>query len=173
MNLTGSGPAEMLGAALISAEFFDVLGVKPQLGRWFRREEEKRGMPGVAIISAQLWRSHFSGDISIVGKKILLNGAPHEVVGVSPPDLRFFRGRQLHRVHDFPERTDIFLPRRFSSVEEQGRFNIGNLGIVRLKPGITPAHARADLDSSLPTFHFDPPLQPGWRFWTVVEPLCD
>jgi predicted permease len=170
VNLTGDGVPETLGAARISAEFFDTLRVQPLLGRWFRKAEEQRGMPGAAIISASLWRQRFSADPHIIGRKIVLDGAPHEVIGVTRPDLRFFRGRQLHLENVLPERAEIFLPIRFTEVEEQGRFNIVYLGIARLKPGSAPAQARAELDTSLPAFRFNPPLG-DFRWWTVVEPL--
>jgi hypothetical protein len=93
VNVTGFGLPETLGAARISAGFFDTLGVMPLRGRWFYRSDETRGGPDVAIISAHLWHERFSADSQIVGKKILLNGVPHEVVGVAPYNLHLFRGR--------------------------------------------------------------------------------
>jgi predicted permease len=171
VNLTGVGAPEALGAARISAEFFDTLRIQPMLGRGFHRDEEQRGMSDVAIISAYLWRQRFSADPHIIGSKIVLNGLPHEVVGVTPPDMRFFRGHQLDLEVELPEKTDVFLPLRFNVAEEQGRFNVSYLGIGRLKQGTTPSQARAELDDSLPTFRFNPPLPADFRWWTVVEPL--
>src|SRR4051794_10772684 len=171
LNLTGAGAPETLGAARISAGFFDTLGVKPQHGRWFRQDEEARGTPDVAVISARLWQQRFSADPNIIGRKIILDGTPHEVVGVTRPDLRFFRGRQLHPVFSLAERVDVFLPIRFSVAEEQGRFNIGCLPIARLKRGITPAQARGELDQSLSRIQFNPRLGVPDRFWTIVQPL--
>jgi hypothetical protein len=127
-------------------------------------------MPSVAIISASLWRQRFSSDPNIIGKKVTLDGAPHEIVAVTPPDLRFFRGQQLHVELGFPERTDIFLPVRFSVYEEQGQPRVSYLGVGRLKAGATISVARAELDSSLPTFQFNPPIV-GVRWWAVVHPL--
>jgi predicted permease len=171
VNLTGIGAPEALGAARISAEFFDTLKIQPILGRGFRRNEEQRGTADVAIISAYLWRQRFSADPHIIGSKIVLNGVPHEIVGVTPPDMRFFRGHQLDLEVELSQKTDVFLPLRFSVAEEQGRFNVSYLGIGRLKPGITPSQARAELDNSLPSFRFNPPLPADFRWWTVVAPL--
>jgi hypothetical protein len=102
VNLTGVGAPEALGAVRISAEFFDTLKIQPVLGRGFTRNEEGRGMPDVAIISAYLWRQRFSADPHVIGSKIVLNGIPHEVVGVTPPDMRFFRGHQLDLENELP-----------------------------------------------------------------------
>jgi len=84
------------------------------LGRGFTRNEEQRGTANVAIISAYLWRQRFSADPHIIGSKIVLNGLPHEVVGVTAPDMRFFRGHQLDLEVELPEKTDVFLPLRFN-----------------------------------------------------------
>ena len=61
-NLDGPGDPERVGAVRITAGFFEMLGVKPQLGRWFTRAEEERGMPDVVILSDSVWRRHFSAD---------------------------------------------------------------------------------------------------------------
>ena len=99
---------ETFGAMRITAGFFDTLKVRPQRGRWFTESEEKRGMPNVVILSDAFWRRRFSADPHMIGKKILLDDAPYEVVGITPPDLRLFRGHQLDPVIDLPERTDYF-----------------------------------------------------------------
>jgi predicted permease len=171
VNLTGSGRPQTLGAARVSADLFETLGAMPERGRWFRREEERRGSPDVVILTAQLWKEQFSADTNIIGRKIILDGAPHEVVGVARPDLRFFRGRQLHAGFDLAERTDLFIPARFSEAEEQQqRLNVGWLMIARLRPGLTPAQAATELDNSLSTFQFTPrEAVPEIR--TVVRPL--
>lgn len=167
MNLTGSGLPETLGAARVSAGLFDTLGITPLRGRWFQSSEEKRGGPDVAIISAHLWRQRFSADPRIVGKKIVLDGVPYEIVGVARPDLHFFRGQQLHPRLDLSEKTDVFLPLRFTVAQELGWGQF--LMIARLKPGATPASARAELDGSLGSFGMWN-FAPG-RYWTIVQPL--
>jgi hypothetical protein len=108
-NLTGAGTPQTLGAVRISAEFFDTLRVKPQLGRWFRRDEEKRGMPGVAIISASLWRQRFSSDPNIIGKSLTLDGA--RLTRLSPsrlPTCAFFEDNSCMWSSDFPNGPTSF-----------------------------------------------------------------
>lgn len=120
----------------ISSEFFDTLKVQPQLGRWFQESDEQRGMPNVVILSDSLWRHRFSRDAGIVGTKIVLNGEPYDVVGVAPSDLKLLREKQLHPGIDMPERTDVFVPIRFSTRDEQGdAFTADYVAIARLKTG--------------------------------------
>src|SRR5262249_26059893 len=86
-NLTGTGQPEVLSVMRISAGYFETLKIQPQLGRWFRESEEKRGTPDVVILSDSFWRRAFSARPDIIGKTIRINDAPHEVVGITPSDL--------------------------------------------------------------------------------------
>jgi predicted permease len=83
-NLTGDGEPERLTAVAVSKTFFPVLGVGPQLGRHFTKEECEPKGPDVAILSHGFWERRFSSDPGIVGKAIRLNGRPTTVVGVMP-----------------------------------------------------------------------------------------
>jgi len=83
-NLTGVGEPERLDAALVSTEFFDVLGVDPVAGRFFVAEEDIDGKDRVVVLSYGLWQRKFGGDTGIVGRTVDLNGRPHTVVGVAP-----------------------------------------------------------------------------------------
>jgi hypothetical protein len=94
LTLTGAGQPEKLGTVMMTAEFMDVLGVKPGLGRWFLRAEEGQGAPDVVVLSNALWHRRFSADPNIIGRKILLDGKPHAVVGVTPAGMPFY-GVQL------------------------------------------------------------------------------
>jgi predicted permease len=169
ITLTGLSYPETIGALKISSEFFETLKVKPQFGRWFVRREESRGMANVVILSDSLWRRRFAADPKIIGQKILLDGAPHEIVGVTPPELRLFHGRQLHSSIEMPERADLFLPLRFSEREEQGYVNPVYAVIARLKAGVSTSQARGELDSFLPAIKYlDDPLI---ELHTAVTPL--
>src|SRR5215831_5539427 len=153
-NLTGAGIPETLGTLRISADFFETLGVRPQRGRWFLRAEEKRGSRDVVIISDALWRARFGADPEMIGRKIILNNAPYEVVGITPPGFRAFRSRELHPLLRLPLRTDVFVPIRFTEAEEMGRPMVIYLGIARLKPGVSAAGAAAELTSKLPEIQY-------------------
>jgi putative ABC transport system permease protein len=146
-NLTWTGRPEEVGVMRVSAEYFETLGVQPQLGRWFREAEEKRGTSGVAILSDSCWRRTFSARPDIIGQMIRINDAPSEVVGVAPSNLRFFRNEELGL--PMPNRIDVILPIRFTPQELQGSLADDQVAIARLKNGITPEQARAELDSTL------------------------
>jgi putative ABC transport system permease protein len=135
----------------ISAGYFETLKIQPQLGRWFHESEGIRGAPDVVILSDSLWRRSFSAQPDIIGKTIRINDASLEVVGIAPADLRFFDNPELHLPGSMPERGDVFTPIRFNAVELHGSLDFNNVyfGIARLKPGITPQQAQAELDSTL------------------------
>src|SRR6516165_10073643 len=94
-NLTGLGAPEKLNTLRVSSDFLSTLGLQPSLGRDFLRAEEKKGADHVVILSAGIWRSRFGSDPNVLGRKIMLDGIPHEVVGVLPEGFRFFKNKQL------------------------------------------------------------------------------
>ncbi|HLK68978.1 MAG TPA: ABC transporter permease [Bryobacteraceae bacterium] len=145
-TLTGTGRPERLSAMAVSAEYFDTLGVQAQLGRWFREFEEQRGGPGVVILSDAFWRRNFAAKTDIVGQNIHINGAPYEVVGVTPST---FRGDVLHDALGVPDRIDIYLPLRFTPQQLESDLADDFVGIARLKPDVTLEQAGAELDSTL------------------------
>jgi predicted permease len=102
ISLTGKGKPERLSAMVASASYFDVLGVRPILGRGFLpSEDEKPGGAPVAVISYRLWQTHFASDPNIVGRTIELNQRSYSIVGVTPAA---FQGSQTG------VRTDLWVP---------------------------------------------------------------
>src|SRR5215471_1124387 len=149
-NLDGPGDPEPVGTVRLTAGFFDLLGVKPQLGRWFTRAEEESGAPAVAILSDSLWRRHFSSDPHVLGSRIFLDGQPHTVIGITPPDLHFFRGHQLDRLRMMPEHTGVFTPIRLRPTELAGKEpNPVYAAVARLKSGVSVQQASSDIAASM------------------------
>ncbi|MBL8230380.1 MAG: ABC transporter permease [Bryobacterales bacterium] len=145
MALTGSGEPERLGMVRMTHQLFDVLGVRPALGRTFTLEESREGAPNVVILSDSVWRRRFSADPAILGKRILLDGVPYEVIGVTKQRMLFPSGNQLHPLVNLPERPDIFLPLRLRQADlENPEDNFNYAVIARLRPGSTEAAARAE-----------------------------
>jgi predicted permease len=164
-SLTGRPRPERLYGALISANYFEVLGVRPILGTGFiPAEEEKPGSTPSAIISHAVWQSHFGADPGIIGKGIQLNRQLCTIVGVAPPD---FQGCKTGL------RTDLWVPLvyRGKQAQERGSSWLNVLG--RIKPGIDRPQAQAELDvlmrriaEQYPDSHRGPnqiTLDPLWR----------
>jgi len=136
LNLTGADEPERLAGRAVSAEFFDVLGVKPAAGRSFLPEEDRPGASRVCILSHGLWQRRFGSDPSPVGKQLRLGGESYTVIGVLPASYRFGTP------------TDIFVPigLRAGEMMERGS-HPGIYAVARLKPGVSVERARTELVS--------------------------
>ena len=114
-NLVGEGPPERLQGTAVTDEVLAVLGAKPLLGRSFTPEDGREGATGTLLLSHGLWQGRFGGDRTVVGRKVLLDDAPHEVIGVMPPgfhfpsrEARFWAAMRLGE-RDFERRDDFYL----------------------------------------------------------------
>jgi predicted permease len=140
LGAEGSSPVRVTGA-LVSPNYFSVLGVAMQLGRPFRPEEEAASSPvTVAVLSDRLWRTSFGGDPSIIGRTIRVNARPFTVIGVTTPS---FSGHSLEVANmwipltAYPDGDDL---RRLGRRGQQWLFGVG-----RLKDGVTAAQAQTEL----------------------------
>jgi putative ABC transport system permease protein len=132
-SLTGDGSPEQILGRGVTANTFEVLGVKPLLGRTFTDQEDHAG-ERVVVIAYGLWQSRYGGDPNIIGRSILMNGVKTTVLGVMPPDFIF--PNRLTRYWD---------PIHFSPREWNARGSHYLNVIARLKPGVTVARAQADM----------------------------
>jgi predicted permease len=124
-NLQAGDTPQRLQGLNVEANYFDVLGIKPQLGRSFLKGEDEAGNERVVVLSDALWRNSFGADPGIVNKTIPLNGQKYTVVGVMPPELSALSGVQLWSPLVFPEG------------EKANRRSHGYYTIGRLKQGVT------------------------------------
>jgi predicted permease len=143
MSLTGKGKPERVWGMVASANYFDVLGVRPILGRSFLpAEDEKPGGAPVAVISYRLWQTHFGANPEIVGQAIEINQHPYTIVGVTPA---VFQGSQTG------VRTEIWVPIMMEAqLLPQGDLLHDHhyfwlLAFGRLKPGVRPEHAQEEM----------------------------
>ncbi len=144
-NITGSGDPEVLSGARVSANYFTVLGVAPRLGRTFLESEDRAGSARVVILADSLWRRRFHADPAIVGRKILLDGNPHEVVGVLPPS--FHTPRAPFFMPGTRPDNEIYRPIGYGNDDlklQMGNFNYW--AIARLKPGVSVSQANAEMN---------------------------
>lgn len=139
-TMTGAGKPEHVFGDRVSAEFFDVLGVKPFIGRNFTRADDQIGAAPVALVSEGFCQRTFGSTASILGRSITLDGVIHTIVGVVPASVHSLgRSFTLGDVYiPIGQWTDPALRVR----ETYTYFS----GIGRLKPGVTLAQARADMD---------------------------
>jgi putative ABC transport system permease protein len=139
MTTDGNEPERLLGAA-VSADYFNVLGVKPVLGRVFTREEDTPGAASVVLISHGLWQRRYGGDPNIIGREIELGGKT-TVVGVMPAGFEYPISDDNQ---DFWE--PIFSATFMTKEIREERANRSLPVIGKLKPGATVEQAKADLD---------------------------
>jgi putative ABC transport system permease protein len=139
-NLTGRGEPEQVPVARVSPNFFDLLGVAPQLGRDFNAQDgEVAGLP-VVMISDALWRTHFGGDRGIVGQTVTLDSQPYTIIGVLPAGIQF----------PFVGSADVWSPRYFELTFMTPAHIRGGVGyltaVARLAPGVSIKSAAAEMD---------------------------
>ncbi|HYL64731.1 MAG TPA: ABC transporter permease [Candidatus Methylomirabilis sp.] len=166
LTMTGAGSAQHVDVVNTSAGLFPMLGIRPELGRVYAPEEDRFGVPKVAILSDALWRSAFEGDRNAIGRSVELDGLPYQIVGVMPADFNFpYPATQMWVPLALP-------PAEYASDARGGKF----LQMVgRLSPGLKIREARGILDSlshayaaAYPT---DYPEKDGWHF--SIQPLVE
>jgi predicted permease len=137
--------AERSVASVVSANYFDALGVHPIMGRGFQPAEDfGRNAHPVTVISYQMWQDRFHSDPAIIGKTQMLNGMPHTIVGVAPPG---FHGTFVGWAMQF------WVPVSMQGMFDPGGYKLEDRGarwiegFVRLKPGVTPQQAQAEVSA--------------------------
>jgi predicted permease len=135
VTLSGGESPERLDAARVGADFFDVLGVPPLLGRTFSAAEAQVGGPQAVILGHGLWQRRFGGDRAVLGRLLTIEGESYQVVGVAP------------RSVTYPDDAELWLPLVFEPRDLEPRQRGAHyLSVVgRLKPGINRAAAEADI----------------------------
>ena len=136
-TLFGHGDPERVQTGVVSANYFDLFGVKPLLGRTFLPDDDKLGAPPVLVLSYEYWKHNFGSDPQIVGRTFEMNDKVHTVVGVLPP------------VPQYPNENDAYMPTSACPFRS-GKMHLENRDMRmmevfgRMKPGVTAAQASAD-----------------------------
>jgi putative ABC transport system permease protein len=138
VNITGDGDPERVTAGEVTANTFSTLGVSPALGRTFTAQEDVPNGPRLVVLGHTLWSRRYASDPHIVGRSVLIDGDPFEVVGVMPD------GFVLPTDFQNPEPTQMWMPLRLDPASTDHGSH-GLYAAARLKPGATVSQAAAEL----------------------------
>ncbi len=134
-NIGGKEQPEAIQAAAVAAGFFSILRVHPVLGRAFSPEEDRPGQGQVVVLGNTFWRDHFGADPGVIGRNIILNGEPYNVIGIMPPKFKF------------PDFAQIWVPLAWTNEKRAVRGNHNYMVIGRLKSGVEIRAAQAELSA--------------------------
>jgi putative ABC transport system permease protein len=137
-NLTGVGEAERIITGQVSADLFSALRANPLMGRLFTNDEDKPGGTPVVVLSYPLWQRRFGGQAAILNQPLTLNGKSYTVIGIMPQG------------YQFPSRVEMWVPVGQLSGEAswlERDNHPGLYGVARLKPGVSFAQAKAEMDT--------------------------
>jgi predicted permease len=133
-NLAGGGEPARVEGQWLTVEVFRLLGVRPVLGRTFGPEDDAPGAPATLVLSYGLWQSRFGGEASAVGRQVLVDGAPHLVIGVMPGSFHF------------PNRdADLWISKTFVDADFADRTDTYVFAVARLKKDVSLEQARAEM----------------------------
>ena len=147
VNLGTQDQPRRVVSAVVTSELMPVLGVAPLRGRQFTRADTLPGAEDVAVLSSEVWQAAFGRDESVIGRVIPIDGVPTRIVGIMPPG---------YDVHD--QRIQVWLPLTLNPASPGNRGGHYLYLVGRLKPGISLAQARADVETMLQKW---PTLNPG------------
>lgn len=163
-NLTSSdgGAAAEVRVMFATDEFFDVIGVEPQLGRGFASGESDPSASPVVLLSHELWQSRFGGERSIVGQDIYLDGQPVRVIGVTPRGFRFV----MHGSLSDPVPADVYQVMQL----DLGALDAGNgsfAGLARVRADASPSVVAGALDAVARQMDEEFFRSRGFRLWSI------
>jgi putative ABC transport system permease protein len=139
LTLTSEGEPERIPVTYVSANFFDVLGTAPAMGRNFATEENEPGKNRVLVISHSLWQRRFGANPNLVGQSITLNGNPYTVVGILPAGFK-------NPTPDQSKPAEMWSPLPYNLDQAQRRSDYLSI-IARLKPNVTLQQAQAEMNT--------------------------
>jgi predicted permease len=150
VSVTGISEPEQVEEIDVTDGVLPILGVQPLLGRVFSRKDDSAGSPDTVMLSFGYWRTRFGGDPSAIGRRILVDGRPREIIGVLPAGFRFLDSKASLLMPLKRDRTKTYLG------------NFSYQAVARLKPGVTVAQASADAARMLPMALRNFPPFPGY-----------
>jgi putative ABC transport system permease protein len=149
VSVTGGGAPEQAPSLSVTQGTLDALGVRPAMGRWFTARDDSPGNPKTAILTYGYWQRKFGGAGDVIGRKLIVNGEPTEIVGIMPRSFRFLN-----------EKPDLILPFQF----DRSKLFLGSFSfraVARLRPGVTLPQVNADVGRMIPLVNAKFPPPPG------------
>ena len=164
-SVTGLAEPEQVRTIVISDGTLQALGVQPMLGRWLGQEDQKPGSPQTVMLGYGYWQRRFGRDKSVIGRGIIVDSRPREIVGVMPAGFRFA-----------DTDAELIVPAQLDR-SRQILAGFGFQGIARLKPGVTIAQANTDIARMLPIWMNSWSNGPGssskvYEAWRITPALC-
>lgn len=156
-SVTGLAEPERVEALRVTDSLLPILRVQPMLGRAFSAADDSPGSPQTVILSYAYWQRKFGGDRRVVGRKLIVDGRPRDLIGVLPQSFRFLRSQPALLFPFQFNRNEVFVG------------NFSYRGIARLKPGITLEQANADVARMLPLVLKKFPLPQGFTLKMFEE----
>jgi putative ABC transport system permease protein len=144
-NLTGWGEPESVGTIRVSSSLLPMLGQRAERGRLFVADEDLPDRTATAVLSYGTWTRRFGSDPGVLGKKVMLNGVPHEIVGILPRS--FSLPREVMPTLDGAEQAEILLPLPLPANAAQNRDHEDYNILGKLKPGVSVQQAQAEMDT--------------------------
>src|SRR5256886_9799629 len=157
-NLTGRGEPERVRGATVMANYLSTLGTKPVLGRTFSADDDRLGVPPVALISYGLWQKHFGSNADVISQSLNLDGRSYNVIGVMPPGF------------DVPGIADVWVPLQVNidTLPLIERAATNNTIVARLRPGVSLGQADAELKAITRQLEQEyPDFRRGWTVKVV------
>jgi predicted permease len=156
-SVTGLAEPERVEALRFTDGVLPILRAQPMLGRAFSAADDTHGNPETVILSYAYWQRKFGGDPGVIGRKLIVDGRPRDIIGVMPKNFRFLNSNAALFFPFQLNRNEVFVG------------NFSYRGLARLKPGITLEQANADVARMLPLSLKKFPLPPGFTLKMIEE----
>src|SRR4029453_18229682 len=147
LNLTEAGEPELVPGARVTPALFSILGEKPALGRLLNVDDDRPGHDHVVVLDYEFWQHRFNGDAGIVGRSIMLDGSPLEVVGVLSAAFKFPDISHLYAMTIASQRPRIWKPFALQDGERAALGDFNYVALGRIRPTVSRQAAQDEFDA--------------------------
>jgi putative ABC transport system permease protein len=145
LNLSVNGMSVRGDGSRVTGEFFQMLGIAPELGRAVEADDDQPGKGQVVVISHRLWQARFGSDRGVLGKEMLLDARPYRIIGVMPVGFAFPHGAES--LETMGRATDVWMPWAMTPQQRASREDGAGNAIGRMRPGVALTKAQAEMTS--------------------------